>query len=80
MAGGAQRALQALFRCSRLGYSPEIVMRLVPLVTSSTLGLIGNVAVIYAALETFGPLNLALYGAASVLTLAFWLAPCSPGA
>ena len=55
-------------------------MRLVPLVTSSTLGLIGNVAVVYAALETFGPLNLALYGAASVLTLAFWLAPCSPGA
>ena len=55
-------------------------MRLIPLITSSTLGLIGNVAVIYAALETFGPLNLALYGAASVLTLGFWLTPCSPGA
>ncbi len=48
-------------------------MRLVALLSSSTLGLIGNFALIYAALEMFGPLNVALYSIASVLTLVLWL-------
>jgi len=48
-------------------------MRLVALLSSSTLGLVGNCALLYAALEMFGPLNVALYSAASLLTLVLWL-------
>ena len=54
-------------------------MRLVALITSSTLGLIGNFAVLYAALVAFGPLNVALYSAAYMLAFTLWLQSCSPG-
>ncbi len=50
------------------------------LVLNIILGLIANFAVVYAALLAFGPLNVALYSTACILSGTFWLRSCSSGA
>ena len=76
---GRDAPCKPLFWCSRSGYPLEIVMKTVALITVIALGLIGNFAVTYAALVTFGSLNVALYSAAVVLAFSLWVKSCSHG-
>ncbi|MEP7216430.1 MAG: hypothetical protein ABI782_09260 [Anaerolineaceae bacterium] len=55
-------------------------MKYVAPITGITLGLLGNFALTYSALVTFGALNVALYSAAMALALSLWVKTCSPGA